>query len=229
MDALVSTFRAGCKLRLRQTRVCRHHARELMQQIAFPEFSGLRCLMMPYIQGDSQSVPADYASYSDILNGTFLRRGEIGYLTIDESEAVAGSPHRGARARHARALHTEAGILRGVCKWGGGAPSWGGSPKVTLERDTRILVASNMSGTCAVWGCEHEDTSEDGDIGHLADLYPYSGATILMAGEVAEIGVLTPHESLPVNENVRRQFLRIVGSGVHGREPYFTENPCLGS
>jgi len=196
-------------------------------QIVFPEFSGLRCLMMPYVQGAPDSVPVEYASYSDILRWTYLREGEIGYLTIDESEVVAGLPHRGARSRCARALHTEAGILRGVYKWGG-SPSWGGKATVTLDRDTRIMIASSVSDTCAIWDCECEDTSDDGDIGHVSDAYPYSDAIILAAGEVAEIGILTPHESLPARETVSRQFLRIVGSGVHGREPYFTENPCLG-
>lgn len=199
-----------------------------MQQVVFPEFSSLRCLMMPYIQGDPDSVPNEYAPYAEILRRTFIREGDIGYLTIDESPVAAGSPHRGARSRYARALHTEAGILRGVYRWGS-APSWGGKAAVTLDRGTRILLASNISGTCAVWNCEHEDTSEDGDIGHVSDNYQYTEATVLAAGEVAEIGILTPHESLPVNEKAWRQFLRIVGAGVHGREPYFTENPCFGS
>lgn len=199
-----------------------------MQQIAFPDFHGARCLMMPYIQGNPSSVPAEYAAYSDILSRVYISKGAVGFLTIDESEAVAGSPHRGARSRHERALHTEAGILRGVYQWGN-APSWGGRAAVTLDRDTEILIASNLSNTCAIWNREHEDTSEDGDIGHVAGQYPYAEAVILEAGEVARIGILTPHESLPMRETVRRQFLRIVGSGVHGREPYFTENPCLGS
>jgi hypothetical protein len=94
--------------------------------IAFPPYTGLRCLMMPYVQGDPDSVPAVYAPYRDILASTYVRRGDRGFLTI------------------------------------------------------------------------------------------------------AEIGILTPHESLPVPADVRRQFLRIVGSGVHGRELYFTENLLYG-
>lgn len=206
-----------------------------MNTVEFPEYAGTRCLMMPYVQGEPDSVPAEYAAYHDIVSSVFMRRGDIGFLTIDESPVAAGYPHRGARARHARALHTEAGIVRGVAGWGSPpipgwgspqpSPSWGGRHTVTLDRDVRILVASNMGNTCAVWDAEHEDTSEDGDIGHVADLYPYERASFLKAGEVREIGIFTPHESLPVKRDVQRQFLRIVGAGVHGREPYFTVNP----
>lgn len=90
-----------------------------------------------------------------------------------------------------------------------------------------MLLASNADDSCAIWDIEHEDTSEDGDIGHMAHLYPYRDATVLRAGEVHEIGILTPHESLPVKRTIHRQFLRIISAGVRGREDYFTVNPYL--
>lgn len=197
-----------------------------MNVISFPNFSGIRCLMMPYIQGDPRSLPGSYAPYREIVESVFLKKGDIGFLTIDESLAVAGKPHRGARARYARALHTEAGRVPGKCyKWGGGG--WGTRHAVTLDRDVKILLANNLDDSCAVWDAEHEDTSLDGDIGLSADLYPYYTAVMMKAGEVHEIGILTPHESLPVVKAFPRQFLRIISSGVHGREPYFTENPLF--
>lgn len=196
--------------------------------ITFPVFAGIRCLMMPYIQGDPSSVPEEYRrGYEDILAKVFIRPWEVGYLTIDESRAKRGTPHRGARARFGRALHTEAGRLRtGEGVWGGGG--WGLAHKVTLDRDVRILLANNIDDSCAVWDCEHEDTTLDGDIGHLASMYPYEDAILMKAGEVRRIGIFTPHESLPVQADTNRQFLRIVSSGVHGREDYFTENHVLG-
>ena len=194
------------------------------QAITFPTSSGIRCLMMPYIQGNPSSVPDEYGPYRDIISTTFVKQGDIGFLTIDESHVVAGAPHRGARAKFGRALHTEAGWCpdeKLLC-WGW---HWGGRPKVTLDRDIRILLANNLDGSCAVWDAEQENTSLDGDIGHLAERYPYEAATLMREGDVHEIGILTPHESLPVPHDFDRQFLRIVSSGVHGREPYFTENP----
>lgn len=195
--------------------------------IKFPEFSGIRCLMMPYVQGDSASIPNIYTAYRGIISDIFLRKGDIGFLTIDESVAVKGRPHRGTRAKHQRALHTEVGRPPGYSLWSWGGGGWHGNPLVTLDRDVRILLANSLDDTCAVWDAEHEDTSDDGDIGHIAVAYPYSSATFLKAGEVHEIGILTPHESIPVLETVNRQFLRIISSGVHGREEYFTRNPLM--
>ena len=209
--------------------------------VTFPQFSGIRCLMMPYIQGDSASIPDIYAPYRDIVDSVFLKKGDIGFLTIDESIVIAGTPHRGQRAKYGRALHTEVGKVPGqIYCWGGGGGGWGvpspsPSPKpkpnprhrVTLDRNVRILLANNLDDSCAVWDAEHEDTSLDGDIGHAAADYPFGNATFLKAGEVHEIGILTPHESLPVQQDFNRQFLRIISSGVHGREEYFTRNPLV--
>jgi len=194
--------------------------------IEFPEFSGIRCLMMPYIQGDPSSVPDEYSAYSKIIRDVFVRKGDIGYLTIDESLAKQGTPHRGSRATTDRAIHTEAGRRPGkIYAWGCG--NWAKSHMVTLNRNVQILLANNVDGSCAIWDAEHEDTSLDGDLGHVADAYPYTQSKLMKAGEVHQIGILTPHESLPLVKDTNRQFLRIVSAGVHGREPYFTINPLM--
>lgn len=195
--------------------------------VTFPEYSGIRCLMMPYIQGDPSSIPDEYAPYRHIVSTHYLQEGDLGFLTIDESPVAKGAPHRAARAQFERALHTEAGLLpeSGQFSWGGG--SWGGRVNVTLERNVRVLLANNLSGSCALWDTEHTNTSRDGDIGDQAHLYPYEDAILMQSGELHEIGIFTPHESRPVQEDFDRQFLRIIGSGVHGREPHFTVNPLL--
>lgn len=214
-----------------------------MRVINFPEFSGVRCLMMPFIQGEPQSVPYMYASYDDIIASTFIKKGDIGFLTIDESLVCAGQPHRGDRAKFGRALHTEAGkdpnqiycwgsknptpVPTPTYRWGSGG-GWGKAPhRVTLDRDVKIILANSIDDSCAIWNSTHENTSDDGDIGHAANEYPYDDAIFLKAGEVHEIGILTPHESLPVKEDCNRQFLRIISSGVYGREEYFTRNPLV--
>lgn len=211
----------------------------MIRQIQFPEYSGLRCLMMPYIQGHSESVPEAYAAYRDVIESVFIERGDIGFLTIDESIAIEGKPHRGARSRHGRALHTEAGKILNFYCWGGDSYVWGGddepddepkgtgTPRVTLNKDVRILLANTLDGSCAIWNRWHEDTSFDGDIGHVGNEYRYAEAILMRAGDVHEIGILTPHESLPVSVNFQRQFLRIVSSGVNGRAAHFTDNPLL--
>lgn len=198
------------------------------QTITFPTFDSKRCLMMPYIQGRPESVPDELrAGYEDILSSLVFEDGQIGWLTIDESMVEAGNPHRGHRAEHGRALHTE---VNNESRWGGGSGGgWGtrGQSPVYLRRETRIMVASSIGGTTAVWDAEQVDTTDDGDIGHLAHLYPMEDAKILAAGEVVEFGIFTPHESLPVAQSQERQFIRIIGQGVSGREPYFTINPLV--
>lgn len=180
--------------------------------------------MMPYIQGEPESIPDMYAPWRNIVGSVFLKKGDLGFLTIDESLARAGNPHRGDRARYSRAIHTEAGKhpVDGGFQWG-----WGCKGRVTLDRNVRILLANNLDDSCAVWNAEHEDTSRDGDIGFAADKYPYSEAVLMKAGEVHEIGILTPHESVPVRHDFQRQFLRIISSGIHGREETFTQNPLV--
>lgn len=199
-----------------------------VSHIEFPEYSGLRCLMMPYIQGDPESVPIEYReSYSDIIEHTFVSKGDIGYLTIDESPVFKGKAHRGYRSKFGRALHTEAGRNpEKLYTWGSGG-GWGKTHNVELDRDVRVLLANSIDNSCAIWDTEHENTSLDGDIGNFSDMYPYSSGEFMKAGDVHEIGILTPHESIPVTTDNIRQFLRIVSSGVHGREDYFTENPLM--
>jgi len=196
-------------------------------KITFPRFAGRRCLMLPYIQGRPETVPEGFRrGYEDIINDVSIQDGQVGFLTIDESEAKGGRPHRGDRAKFGRAIHTEAGRHPDkVYAWGGGG--WGRSHRVTLDGDTEVLLANSIDRSCAIWDSTVEDTSLDGDIGHMAHLFPYEDAVMMAAGDVYRIGILTPHESLPVSHDVRRQFLRIVGKGVHGREPHFTENPLL--
>jgi len=196
-------------------------------KIEFPEFSGTRCLMMPYIQGDSTSVPDEYHSYDEIIDSMFIRKGDVGYLTIDESVCRKGQAHRAYRAKTNRALHTEVGRQPDkIYTWGSGG-GWGSSHTVTLDRNVEILLANNIDDSCAVWDSIYENTSIDGDIGFAADKYPLDTAVMMKAGEVHSIGILTPHESLAVTETTQRQFLRIIGAGVTGREPYFTINPNI--
>lgn len=195
--------------------------------IAFPEFTGIRCLMMPFIQGRPESVPEEFrVGYEDILESSYIEQGEVGFLTIDESIVKAGNPHRGDRAKFGRALHTEAGRLPNkIYAWGGGG--WGNRHNVTLEHDVKILLANNLDNSCAIWDATHENTSVDGDIGDFSSDYPMSDAIMMQSGEVHEIGILTPHESLPVAKDTNRQFLRIMSKGVKGREPYFTQNRLM--
>lgn len=198
----------------------------LHSTIQFPKYSGAQCLMMPYIQGDPDSVPHAFQSYRDIIKETFLKQGDVGYLTIDESFVQPGKAQRSYRSTTSRAIHTEAGKrpYQKIYVWGGG---WAKSDCVLLDADTEILLANNIDDSCAIWDASHFETSVDGDIGPVSHLYPMEHAIFVKAGDVHKIGILTPHESLPISQGCYRQFIRIISSGVHGAEPYFTKNPLF--
>ena len=199
--------------------------------IDFPGFEGKRCLMMPYIQGDSSSVPQEFsAGYERILNEVYFEgeKGKMGYLTIDESHVSKGKAQRADGSSFERACHTEGGLSNKIICWGGPAPTWGGRINVTLDADTKVLIANNIDKSCAIWDAEHKNTTHNGDLGHLADSdYPFENAIFMSPGELWQMGIFTPHESLKVSEGADRQFLRIVSNGVHGREDHFTINRLM--
>ena len=96
-----------------------------------------------------------------------------------------------------------------------------------LDPDLRVLIANSIDHTCMVWNREVRDTTVDGDLSLRAKEFPRHEGRSMRKGEIMDIGIFTPHESLPQVMSGPRQFLRIVGSGVRGREAYFTRNPHL--
>src|SRR5688572_26455208 len=100
----------------------------IINTIHFPEFTGIKCNMMPFIQGDSSSLPKIYQPYAEIINHNYLEKGEIGLLTIDESFVNAGKSQRGYNSKGLnRNVHIEVGRHDKINCWGGDTgSSWGG-------------------------------------------------------------------------------------------------------
>jgi hypothetical protein len=201
--------------------------------IIFPEFTGVRCYMMPFIQGRADSLPQEFQQYSDIIEKLVLdgQEGEIGLITIDESPVNAGKSQRGYGAGE-RTIHTEACRSLDTLSWGPPEPTWGRSgpgmsAPVLLAPDLRVLIANSIEDTCMVWNVAVEDTTPDGDLSMRASQFPRETGRMMGAGEVMEIGIFTPHEPIPQKESGNRQFFRIVGKGVTGREEGFTRNEHL--
>lgn len=196
------------------------------KQITFPEFTGARCLMMPFIQGDSKSLPEQYQPYAQIINNNYLQKGEIGLLTIDESFIEKGKTQRGYNnAGINRNVHIEVGQCEAGNRWGGGGTStWGGGYKTLLEDSTEVLIANSINDTCRLWDTKDFSYTKDGDLSHVIDKYPEHTGVMLKAGELAKISIFTPHECIEQKEDSKRQFIRIIGKGVTGREDHFTIN-----
>ena len=47
----------------------------IVNTIQFPEFNGIKCNMMPFIQGDNSSLPKEYQPYAKIINENYLKYG----------------------------------------------------------------------------------------------------------------------------------------------------------
>lgn len=202
----------------------------IVNTIEFPQVMGVKCSMMPFIQGDSSSLPDEYKSYSKIIDENYLEKGEIGYLTIDESFVNSGESQRGYNSKGInRNVHIEVGRYENKNRWGGsgGGSSWGGRNQTLLDDDTMVLIANNISDTCRVWDNKELSYTDDGDLSEYIDRYPEHTGKMLKSGEVAKISIFTPHECITQKESGNRQFFRIVGKGVTGREEYFTVNPLL--
>lgn len=184
---------------------------------------------MPFIQGDDSSLPNKYKSYSDIINNNYIEKGEIGFLTIDESFVEKGISQRGFNSMGInRNVHIEVGRNNDINSWGGsGTSSWGGKNTTKLEDSTIILIANSISNTCKYWNKKEYRYTKNGDLSKYINSYNENTGILMKAGELAKLSIFNPHECLPQVKSAKRQFFRIVGKGVTGRENYFTINPLV--
>ena len=217
----------------------------VLSRIEFPIFTGIKCNMMPFIQGDSSSLPEKYKTYSDIVDANYLEKGKIGLLTIDEAFVDSGKSQRGYNSMGInRNVHIEVGHVANVTAWGGSGSGWGsstptptvgwgsgsgwgGRARVLLAKETQVLVANSIDNTCMLWDTMDTRFTNDGDLSAYIDDYPENTGIMMKAGDLAKISIFTPHECITQQKPGNRQFIRIVGDGVTGREDYFTINPLL--
>mgnify|MGYP001616628646 CR=1 FL=1 len=168
--------------------------------IVLPEFSGIRIMMMPLILGDIKSVPTFLATWIDAIQNLFEMAREhaekIGYLTIDEKRVKAGESHRRP------GLHVDGVCYKGSGAWGGGG-GWGGGAKDS----TGMLTVSNIKG-CRVWQGQFDGwPGPEGECDHLTS--QCFDPITLKSYTVYWLHGLCIHESIPVQYNVRRQFVRL--------------------
>lgn len=176
----------------------------------FPEFTGERIMMMPVILGKLDGIPEQYKTLIKSLYWRIERRfyGEIGYLTIDEKELKAGETLRRG------GLHVD-GYYHGRCgAWGGGG-GWG-------SVGNGMLTLSSTSHCRAYLGIIKGSPKDEGECDHL--IMPNEGVTF-DAREVYWVDGACVHESLPVEEDTKRQFIRL---SMPSNAPWFkgyTKNP----
>lgn len=178
--------------------------------LAFPSFSGERIMMMPIKLGSLDGIPSQYHTLISTLYGSVESRfiGQVGYLTIDEKEL---QPNQTLRRG---GLHVD-GFYHGKCgAWGGGG-SWG-------SVGNGMLTISSTPHCKAYLGTFEGQPKDEGECDHL--VVPNAGE-VFEAGQVYWVDGACVHESLPVTEPTKRQFVRL---SMPSNGPWFegyTKNP----
>lgn len=170
--------------------------------VALPAFSGIRCMMMPLVIGEMDTVPAFLNAWRVALASLFemsrKHTGAGGYITIDEKIVNPGETHR------RRGLHVD-GIYRGnPGSWGGGGPGgpWGAP-------GTGMLTVASVPG-CRAWrGTLAGRPGDEGECDHLKSQCSDADAVEFGAGKVYWLDGLCVHESMPMIERAPRQFVRL--------------------
>lgn len=161
--------------------------------LEFPEFSGLRVMMMPVRLGVFDGVPQQYTQQVAELFGMAESRhqGEVGYLTIDEKDLDSGQTLRRP------GKHVD-GYYHGRCgAWGGGG-GWG-------SVGNGMLTVSSTPHCRAYPGLFAEEPGPEGQCDH----FEIGDGVTFGAGDVYWVDGACVHESLPVSEPTQRQFIRL--------------------
>lgn len=171
--------------------------------VTLPRFSGTRVMMMPLVVGELESVPDFIGHYRQVLRELFRVAderlfGRVGYITIDEREVRSNTTHRRPGLHVDGVLNGEGGV------WGGsgGGGAWG-------KPGVGFLTVSNPAG-CRAWRGEFFGTpGPNGECEHLRDQCDDSLSEILEANGVYWADGLCVHESLPMERDTQRTFLRL--------------------
>jgi hypothetical protein len=162
--------------------------------LELPEFSQTRIMMMPVILGSYIGIPEQYTWLIRQLYQVTESRllGHVGYLTIDEKIVRANTTLRRS------GIHVD-GYYNGKCgAWGGGG-GWG-------SVGNGMLTISNTSH-CKAWlGIYDGIPGDDGECGHIELNDSYE---IFEANQIYWVDGACIHESLPVVEDTKRQFVRL--------------------
>lgn len=200
----------------------------------WPEYTGLRIMMMPIVSCDPRTFPDSIRSYQNIVMETLLlfpqHYGKVVYLTIDEAHLKKGQTHRRP------GLHVD-GVFRtddfsSGGSWGGGGGGWGGGAyRVTnLHQEGNGMILFASARGCDAWTNDKSfrtyEFSYEGSIEHCRKEIETSFSCLHLKPNVAYwMNPYCIHESLPAPKTQQRQLVRI---SLPNNCPWFqgyTENP----
>lgn len=176
--------------------------------LAFPAFTGLRVMMLPFRLEDPATIPEHMSQWRDavasLVDISTVKSGTA-YMTIDEAHVGAGETHRRP------GMHVD-----GLGGWGGGGGGWARNG---------MLVAADRIG-CRGWPQTFEGApAAHGSCEHLRE--QCREALVMQPGRVYWCSPLSVHESLQQAESGRRTFVRM---SMPSNAPWYdgyTRNPMV--
>jgi len=178
----------------------------------FPEPQGININMMPFRMGDQNSLPTDLHQYWNMIETCTMRdqRGKIGFLTIQESQVEEGESQRrpGLHVEAPKVIMSVGGVLEEqVHPWG---------MHFGWRKIGGLYMGSNVGNSCRIWNRKLINPEAIvGPLGSVEHLRECLGeGENMQAGQLWWLTDLTPHESLPMEQSVHRQYFRLVTSSV---------------
>jgi hypothetical protein len=173
---------------------------EILDEIKLPEFSGIRILMMPiHLHDIDNSVPLFLEKWKPILKRLVEMstcKNGTAYLTIDEKAVQKGQTHRRP------GLHVDG------WKDDSNAGSWGGGGGWGAQGHGMLIVASHLGSRG--WNQTYQgEPKKFGDCEHLRDQFQKKHAHNFLPNRVYKLDGLTVHESISVEQDCNRQFVRL--------------------
>jgi len=170
-------------------------------QVTFPEHTGERIYMVPFTK--AQGLPKEYARWQptvDAMLADIHTDGPI-YLMVDQGEVSPNKSHRRPRP------HIDGNWIPEKNCHSTGSGSGGHKTKRGSLYDEAVILASDVSASCAYVGEFNGEFGEGGDCSHL-DLSGLNRVQ-LQAGRAYSGNVTMIHESLPVNFTAKRTLVRL--------------------
>lgn len=188
------------------------YARPIKHGLEFPKPQGININMMPFRMGDKSSLPEDLHQYWDMIYLCTDRaeRGKIAFLTIQEGRVEQGECQRrpGLHVESPKVLMSSGGSLEEHMHPWGISLGW--------RRKGGLYMGSNVGNSCRIWNRKLiSPEAIVGPLGSVEHLRECLGeGEMMQADQLWWLTDLTPHESLPMDQSVHRQYFRLVTSSV---------------
>jgi len=189
---------------------------QALGKFTFPLFSNVRIQMMPIELGDMESVPYFlkwlwYPAIARLFELSPIKKG-VGYLTIDERFTKAGETHRRP------GLHVD-----GIGLWGDGGGAWGAQGFLTVSSHAGCEAYHQEFHGSPIGVEQSVDPIIEGNCEHLR--LQCHGKLRLIPNLVYWMNSLCVHESVPLEQDTSRTFVRLSMPSACAPYEGFTENP----